>query len=320
MNPNEVPQSSSWWINIDQMLQSLSTTVVAPVVSEKTTNNTPIIEQAPIATQSTPIVEQPIEEQTPTMEQPTTSQTLEPSFSIESLTKPLPSTETPTISQTAPKNLRLSHAAGMMASVVGTLAVIVIGWWVYSVQYPVETKQFMDSISGLFNSTTSTTQKNLEPDTLVVTATGEDGMHSAAPEDSYMLDTPLADALLNSQSWADAPNSTEKMLDNAIGTDNNQMTGNSGSIPSSKPVNISLPTMSMTSAEAKQKLLNLSQSAEEAMTNLVWNSDSKLATMRVIYKNSQSMLTELMANEKILNDKFIEQINSLQSLYDKAIN
>lgn len=319
MNPNETPQSS-WWINIDQMLQSLSTSVVTPVVSETSTNSTSTIEQSPNTAPTTPMIEEEIEEKTINMEQSATSQVLEPSFSIESLTKPLPNTtETPTVVQPAQKNIRLSHAAGMMASVFGTLAVIVIGWWVYSVQYPIATEDFINSITGLFNSTTSTTQKNLEPDSLIVTATGEDTMHSAAPEDSYMLDTPLADALLNSQSWAEAPNSTEKMLDNAIG-DNNQMTGNSGSIPSSKPVNMSLPTMSMTSAEAKQKLLNLSQSAEEAMTNLVWNSDSKLATMRVIYKNSQAMLTELMANEKALNDKFIEQINSLQSLYDKAIS
>ncbi len=319
MNPNETPQSS-WWINIDQMLQSLSTSVVTPVVSETSTNSTSTIEQSPNTAPTTPMIEEEIEEKTINMEQSATSQVLEPSFSIESLTKPLPNTtETPTVVQPAQKNIRLSHAAGMMASVFGTLAVIVIGWWVYSVQYPIATEDFINSITGLFNSTTSTTQKNLEPDSLIVTATGEDTMHSTAPEDSYMLDTPLADALLNSQSWAEAPNSTEKMLDNAIG-DNNQMTGNSGSIPSSKPVNMSLPTMSMTSAEAKQKLLNLSQSAEEAMTNLVWNSDSKLATMRVIYKNSQAMLTEIMANEKALNDKFIEQINSLQSLYDKAIN
>lgn len=318
MNPNEVPQQA-WWINIDQMLQSLSTTVVAPVVSENPTNSTPTIEQSTATTQPTPMVEQPIEEKKMTMEQPATSQVLEPSFSIESLTKPLPSAEIPTVSQPVKNNLRLSHAAGMMASVFGTLAVIVIGWWVYSVQYPIETKQFMDSVTGLFNSTTSTTQKNLEPDTLVVTATGQDDMHSAAPEDSYMLDTPLSDALLESQSWAQAPNSTEQMLDTVVGK-NDQSTGySSGWVPSTQGITMDLPSAGMTSAEAKQKLLTLSQSAEEAMTNLVGNSDSKLALMRVIYKNSQSMLTELMANDKILNDKFIEQLNSLQGLYDKAI-
>ena len=109
------------------MLQSLSTTVVAPVVSENPTNSTPTIEQSTTTTQLTPMVEQPIEEKTMTMEQPATSQVLEPSFSIESLTKPLPSAEIPTVSQPVKNNLRLSHAAGMMASVFGTLAVIVIG-------------------------------------------------------------------------------------------------------------------------------------------------------------------------------------------------
>ena len=41
-------------------------------------------------------------------------------------------------------------------------------------------------------------------------------MHSAAPDDSYMLDTPLSDALLQSQSDNSAPNSTEQMLDTAV--------------------------------------------------------------------------------------------------------
>ncbi len=40
-------------------------------------------------------------------------------------------------------------------------------------------------------------------------------MHSAAP-DEYMLDTPLSDALLQSQSDNTAPNSTEQMLDTVV--------------------------------------------------------------------------------------------------------
>ncbi len=327
MNPNEAPQQA-WWLNIDQMLQSLSTNVTPTSLVVETISSPAVIDTSSvswISENAVPPVEQSIPAftvpaATEQIETPSISPVLEPTFSIDALTKPMPGVDNfQPVTKSKPK-LRLSHAAGMMASVFGTLAVLVIGGWVYSVQYPIATEDFLNSITGLFNSTTSTTQKNLEPDTLVITDTSswDDQMHSAAP-DEYMLDTPLSDALLQSQSDNTAPNSTEQMLDTVVWSNNNQMTWSSGAIPVSQPIGMSLPSVNMTSAEAKQKLLTLSQSAEEAMTNLVGNSDSKLALMRVVYKNSQAMLTELMADDTMLDDKFIEQLNSLQALYDKAI-
>jgi hypothetical protein len=55
------------------------------------------------------------------------------------------------------------------------------------------------------------------------------------------------------------------------------------------------------------------------MTNLIGNSDVKMAKMRAIYKSSQALLVQVSDSSFSPDDAFREQVVKLQSLYDSTI-
>ena len=65
-----------------------------------------------------------------------------------------------------------------------------------SVRYPEETNTFLDGITGTFSTLAGVTQNNMDPDGIQV-VDGQEEVHSAAQEDPYNLDSPLADAMDN---------------------------------------------------------------------------------------------------------------------------
>ena len=75
-----------------------------------------------------------------------------------------------------------------------------------------------------------------------------------------------------------------------------------------------LPTV----AEFQTQLLTLSEQAQTAMNSLIGNNDARLAKMRVVYKNSQSMIESLSTTNQVTQD-MVEQYNTLQSLYNSVV-
>jgi hypothetical protein len=55
------------------------------------------------------------------------------------------------------------------------------------------------------------------------------------------------------------------------------------------------------------------------MTNLIGNSDVKMAKMRAVYKKSQALIIQISDNTFVYDAAFIDQITQLQSLYDSTI-
>ena len=51
---------------------------------------------------------------------------------------------------------------------VATFIVVIVGAWVVSIQYPVETKTYTDKIFGVIGSVVATTENNLQPNTILV--------------------------------------------------------------------------------------------------------------------------------------------------------
>jgi hypothetical protein len=91
--------------------------------------------------------------------------------------------------------------------------------------------------------------------------------------------------------------------------------------PESTPSDMQLPSVDtpLTKSQLQQKLLTLSQSAEQAMTNLIGNSDIKMAKMRAVYKTSQSLIAQISDESFVPDGAFTDQINQLQSLYDSTV-
>jgi len=199
-----------------------------------------------------------------------------------------------------------------------------LGGWVVSIQYPVETKAYIDKIFGVVDSVVATTEKNIQPNTILVEnviETGKEEVHSAAPE-NYIVDTPLADAMSQSQDILAQDTTTENLLDTVVGeTTTTSVDTGSEVLPVSTSTDFDLPsvTQPLTNAELQTKLLALSQSSQEAMTNLIGNSDVKMAKMRAIYKSSQALLVQVSDSSFSPDDAFREQFLKLQSLYDSTI-
>jgi hypothetical protein len=141
--------------------------------------------------------------------------------------------------------------------------------------------------------------------------------------DNYILDTPLADAMAQSQDILAQDTTTENVLDTIVGetpivpsTDTDSQI-----VPPSTSPDFDLPsvTQPLTNTELQTKLLTLSQSSQEAMTNLIGNSDVKMAKMRAVYKGSQALLVQVSDSSFSPDDAFREQVVKLQSLYDSTI-
>lgn len=296
MNPNQsqVLPIPSVWMNIDQMLQNLST--------------------QPVSSESQILSKQEIE-------QNSESNSLVSNFSIESLTKPT----SPNILETQPitsNKIYFSHSFKTLASVVSTFLLIVIWWFVFSQQYPLETESILNKLFGVVNSVATTTEKNLQQNSIIVDNnlwidTWE--VHSVAP-DSYVTESPLSDAIEKAQEDFGKDTTTDNMLSDVVGDDSTE-TWNTTIVPLSNSKEFDLPSLenSLTNNQLQEKLLLLAQSAEEAMSNLIGNSDVKMAKMRVIYKNSQALLTQLSDKTFIVDDGFRNQVTQLQSLYDTIV-
>lgn len=301
MTPEKTPTGG---LNIDQMLQTLSSQPTA-VVTE-TPQVLPEVNLVP------PVLHQ--------------EQVLQPSFSIENLAKPV-SSPAAHMPDTQPLRTSLVPKWVKMAwSVVATLVVIVLGGWVVSIQYPVETKAYTDKLFGVIDSVVATTENNIQPNTILVEnviGTGdEEEVHSAAPE-NYIVDTPLADAMAQSQDILAQDTTTENILDTVVGETTPIPSVDTGSevLPVSTSTDFDLPsvTQPLSNSELQTKLLTLSQLSQEAMTNLIGNSDVKMAKMRAIYKSSQALLVQVSDSSFSPDDAFREQVVKLQSLYDSTI-
>ena len=299
-------QPVSWGLNIDQMLQTLATQP-----KTMTTNEAVISSVLPVSQQQ---------------------QVLQPSFSIESLAKPTSPVESYT-SQTQwvasstvswsvsliPKRLK------MVWSAVATLLIVVIGAWVVSIQYPLETKAYMDKIFGVIGSVAMVTNNNIQPSTILVdvaSTTWIQEVHSVAPE-NYVGDSPLADAMAQSQDLLTQDTPTENVLDTVMGDVPTVTSWDTGFqvTPSSSSIELNLPTavQSTINLELEAKLTALSQSSEIAMKNLIGNSDVKMAKMRAVYKTSQSLLAQFSDKSFVPDNVFRDQIDKIQSLYDLTI-
>lgn len=301
MTPQQTP---AWGLNIDQMLQNLSSQPTW-VVGEISQQPLPEVNLVP------PVLHE--------------EQVLQPSFSIENLVKPV-SSPAPHIPEV--QVLRTSLVpkwVKMIWSVVATFVVVVLGGWVISIQYPLETKAYTDKIFGVIDSVVATTENNIESNVIlvenVIWTWNEEEVHGAAPE-NYIVDTPLADAMAQSQDLLAQDTTTENLLDTVVWeTPTSFVDTGSEILPVSISPDFNLPsvTQPLTNTELQQQLLTLSQSSQEAMTNLIGNSDVKMAKMRAIYKSSQSLLVQVSDNSFVPDDEFREKVSQLQSLYDSTI-
>ncbi len=294
-------QPTTGGLNIDQMLQTLSSQPTA-VVTE-TPSVLPEVNLVP------PVLQQ--------------DQILQPSFSIENLAKPVSS---PASHMPESQTLRTSLVpkwVKMIWSVVATFVVVILGGWVVSIQYPVETKAYTDKLFGVIDSVVTTTENNIQANTILVEnviSTGSEEVHSAAP-DNYIVDTPLADAMAQSQDILAQDTSTENILDTAIGDTTMSIDTGSVVIPVSTSSDFDLPsvTQPLSNSELQKKLLTLSQLSKEATVNLIGNSDVKMAKMRAVYKNSEILLAQMSDSSFVSDDAFKEKISQLQSLYDSTV-
>lgn len=296
MTPNQIP---TWGLNIDQMLQNLST---VPQVADMVAPSTPLPEVNFVS----PVLHEP---------------TLWTTFSVENIVKPVSSPVPHIPEQIASRSFLSSRGVRATASVVSTLLLIVIWGFVVSKQYPVETEQLF----GVVDTVVATTEKNIQPDTIVVEnsiGTWSDiETHGVAP-DNYITDTPLVDAIAESQNSLTQDTPTEQILTTVIGdAPIASWSLDTTVVSESTPTDIQLPSVdkTQTNDQLKWKLLVLAQSAEEAMTNLIGNSDVKMAKMRAVYKKSQALITQLSDESFIPDTTFIDQIIQLQSLYDSTV-
>jgi hypothetical protein len=199
-----------------------------------------------------------------------------------------------------------------------------LGGWVVSIQYPLETKAYTDKIFGVIDSVVATTENNIQPNTILVDniiGTGTEELHSVAP-DNYIVDTPLADAMAQSQNLLAQDTPTENALGAVVGnTTTTSVDTGSEVLPVSTSTDFDLPsiTQPLTNTELQKKLLTLSQLSQEAMTNLIGNSDVKMAKMRAIYKSSQALLVQVSDSSFSPDGAFREQVAQLQFLYDSTI-
>ncbi len=296
MTPNQTP---IWSLNIDQMLQKLSTTPQKEIIN-------PITEENLVSNESK----------------------LWTIFSIENISKPISSTVSHTPKEIVNKLFFSFRGVRTIASVISTFFLIVLWGFVVSKQYPIETEQFANKVFGIINTIVITTEKNTQPDTIVIENTlwSWNEIHNAAP-DNYITNTPLSDAITQSQNnlTQDTPN--DEILSTVAGEINNTTPSSSSSTYNTEwasewtSTDIVLPSVSkkQTNEELKWKLLILAQSAEEAMTNLIGNSDVKMAKMRAVYKKSQALIIQISDNTFVYDAAFIDQITQLQSLYDSTI-
>lgn len=296
MTPDQTtPVITTWGLNIDQMLQNLST---QPSVETTVTNH---VVESPSVIQQQPV--------------------LWNTFSIDALSKP----SSPELSSTTvvekQNSFKFPVRARTTASIVSTFLLLVVWWFVFKTTYPVETKDFTDKLFGAVDTVVTTTENNIQPNEILVTNTTDtswsvEDVHTVAP-DNYITDTPLADAIDQSQSALEnTTTSTEQVLDTVVWA-----TGIAPSLSWWTPVDIQMPSVenSIDAKKLQENLLTLSQSAQEATTNLIGNDWSKLSIMRVIYRKSQALLTQVSDSSFVPNDDFVEQVQQLQALYDKTI-
>lgn len=308
MNPNQ-----QVWLNIDQMLQNLST---QPAAWWAQGGELVSVQSSSLGVSSV-------------------SSLWWTTLSVESLTKPTTvSIEVPKDQQSLSQHKRsllFPSWAKTVVSIVWTLWILIVGAWVWSVQYPEETQQLMDNIFGASSNIIATTKNNMWPTQVLVdtalSGTDQSEMHGAAP-DNYIQDTPLADAIATSQQQSDQPSSTQDMINQILpwadtgSTDQSwQDTVTSGSEgnPSSVVKSVDLPSWStdqLTKSQLQEKLLTLSQQAQQSMTSLIGNSRSKLRIMQVIYTNTQQLLASL---ESTPLSSANEQYQKLQELYTSTV-
>ncbi len=314
MNPNQSqwsqPQS---WLNIDQMLQTLSTNpVIVPITPQ---------------TSSVPATDKP-------------ATIAWSNFSIENLTKPLMPSLSETIENKA-RSFTLPAWTKVAWSVVMTFSIIAIGGWMFTIQYPLESKEYFDTFFGILSDVKNITQNNLAQDSIIISswAINTDDTHTVAP-DNYIDSSPLTDAIDKAQNTEQSWTAISQTLDTIISGDNASTTTSNSDTTSLSGSDKSLPTVSTGSIvtswttmdlpslssdsdkkdSLRKQLLSLSQLAEEAMTNLIWNSDSKLWIMRVIYKKSQASLSQLNETSYIIDAKFENETQQLQDLFTKTIS
>ncbi len=296
-------QPAPWGLNIDQMLQNLSTVPQDSTVVSQTISTPEVAVPSPVLNDTS----------------------LWTNFSIENIAKPVSPVVPQMSEQIVSKSFFASRALRITASILSTLLLIVIWWFVLSKQYPIETEQFTNQLFGVVDAVVDTTQKNIQPDTIIVEnsiGTWDDTQtHSSAP-DNYITDTPLADAIAQSQDALTQDTSTDEVLTTVVG-DSATASWVSDLIvtPESTPSDMQLPSVDtpLTKSQLQQKLLTLSQSAEQAMTNLIGNSDIKMAKMRAVYKTSQSLIAQISDESFVPDGAFTDQINQLQSLYDSTV-
>lgn len=303
MNPNQsTPQTPS--VNIDSMLNELQ-------------SHTPTMDDEAIPSLSTP--------DTPASIQ---SEQISQWFSIDVLSTPSVTAQTPAPTPLASdtwSRLPVARIRQMMKTVVpivATFAIIVVGWWVFATQYPIETKTFFDGVFGVFDTMKTSTSQALEWSE-IVSNTSDDipdmaEVHNAAPlwDDT---NTPLTDAMLAAEQANNLPTSQEEIINEVFGNN-----GDDGMTESTAPIStpqvVDMPSSIIPPvAQVQNQLLTLSQSAEEALAQLVSGSPVKQAMARNIHKNTQDMLQQLLDNPLVLNEDFMDDVKQLQELYEGLV-
>jgi hypothetical protein len=220
-----------------------------------------------------------------------------------------------------------SHTVKTIASICATIILIVVWWFVFVQQYPIETEQIVTKTLWVFSSVLSTTQKNMQSDEIIVNniVNSWQEIHDVAPE-NYITESPLSDAIAHSQSNVVQDGSTQKPFDSIMNSDDSFLLSWSIDLTGINNTNWSLWDTSLlpvnqspTKEQLQQKLLHLSQWAEESMMSFVGSNDSKLWVMRVIYKKSQSLLLQLSDNTVVLDTWYIDQIEQLETIYEKTL-
>ncbi len=314
------PTQSAGWLNIDQMLQNLQQVPASSLQTEQP-------------------VPQVVEQQPQTESEMSTMPA--PSFSVDTLTNPVPqpTTPAPVVSSVSSIKKKFVMPAGMRIAVssFATLLVLIIGGWVMSIQYPEESQALLNGVTGTFSTLAGVTNNNIKPDGIVVVEDDESEVHGVAQEDPYLLDSPLADAMDDALGQIPDDNKAEQLFGdvfsgsddmNTIDFSTNTSTGETPSISDTSDMipastynpNFNLPSTTAlpTVSEFQTQLLSLSEKAESAMTNFIGNNDVSLAKMRVVYKNIQSMTEELAINTTVTDEK-VEQYNQLLSLYNGVV-
>lgn len=311
------PTQPSGWLNIDDMLQSLE--------QQPSVQVSPVEQQLQSPLVSTPAVD------------PVANTVTMPTFSVETLQKP---TVIESVSPLLPKKRTFMMPGWLKvtASMVSTLLILVIWAWVLSVQYPEESSTLLNGITGTFSNLAGVTQDNMEPDGIIIVEDEKDEVHGVADQDPYTLPSPLADAMDTATNTSPDDNKAEELfgniysgsdITNAIdfSTTTATTTGiiasgsqtNTGTPVSTHTVDFDLPSMTdlPTHVEFQQQVLELSEQSQTAMTNLIGSNDVSLAKMRVVYKNTQTMLEELTTNQRITQDH-IDQLDELKTLYNSV--